>query len=161
MGALFFGSKFVNFLLTKTSVLMKKYYTIFVIILLMQSVYCQKNDQFVTDIAYLPEMLISSNNTQTALDFYSINIIDYRVFGESILSLKKEKGHYYIGIEHDSKTAEVYPLAIKRPRSVFIDCFNNVHILNDNFAYQVYISTKVEIVEQVKLEDFKNSIEKC
>ncbi|MBL1281229.1 MAG: hypothetical protein COA33_013200 [Fluviicola sp.] len=138
-----------------------KVFLIAVTILLITPSFYSQEDAFVTDIAILPEIVVKSDNTQAALDLYSQNIIDYRVYGEKILVLKKKKGAFYLGIEERYASFEDFQLNIVRPRFIVIDCFKNVHILNDNFAYQVFITDAINIIATVPLQDFEETVKKC
>jgi len=133
--------------------------TVFILLVSFSS-FSQENE-FVTDIAILPEIVVKSDNTQTALDLYSENIIDYRVYGSKILVLKKKKGNFYLGIEERYASFEDFQLHVVRPRFIVIDCFKNVHVLNDDFAYQIYITEEINIVAKVPIEDFEETVEKC
>ncbi len=136
-------------------------------ILLIATLFCvnfyifSQEDDFVTDIAYIQEVIVKSNSTQASLDLNSVNIIDYRVYGEDILTLKKQKRAYYIGIEYVGKEAEDYLLRMRRPRSIYTDCMNNVFILNDDYAYQFVITDKIEIISKLPLSVFYTNVTSC
>jgi len=136
-------------------------------ILLIATIFCvnfnffSQEDDFVTDIAYIQEVIVKSNSTQTSLDLNSVNILDYRVYGKDILTLKKQKRNYYIGIEYANKEAENYLLSMKRPSSIFTDCMNNVFILNDDYAYQFVITDKIEIISKLPLSLFYTNVTSC
>jgi len=70
----------------------------------------QSKSSEITDIKYLPEMIVRSSNTQEVLDLYSENILDYRVFGDSILVLKRFKGDYILDITSQGGNGVAYPL---------------------------------------------------
>ncbi len=126
------------------------------------SVLFAQEDEFVTDVRNIQEVVVRSSSTQTVLDLYSINILDYRVYGQDILTLKKSKNQYYIGIEYADKLNEGYLLDIKKPRSIFSDCMNNVYILTDENAYQFIIKEdKVEIISVLNLPTFKANVKSC
>ena len=136
-------------------------------ILLIATLFCvnfyifSQEDDFVTDVKYIQEIVVKSSSTQTALDLYSQNILDYRVYGKDILTLKKRKRDYYIGIEYVNKEAENYQLEIDRPRSIYIDCMNNVFILNDYNAYQFVIKDSIQVISVLNLGIFYANVKSC
>ncbi len=121
-----------------------------------------QEDGFVTDIAYIQEVVVKSNSTQVSLDLNSVNILDYRVYGSDILTLKKMKRNYFIGIEYADKEAENYLLNIKKPRFIYSDCMNNVFVLNDQNAYQfVIVENEIKIISVLSLNEFNANVRSC
>lgn len=114
-----------------------------------------------TDIKYLPQVIVSSSNTQKVLDLYSENIIDYRVFGDSILVLKRFKGDYYLDVTSIDGGGSSYSMAFRKPSSIYVDCMKNVHILCKNVVNQIVIQNEVIIVSRSSHKVFDATIKKC
>ncbi len=139
---------------------MKNFLTTFAFLFLLVNIWSQEED-FVTDVKYIQEVVVRSSSTQAVLDLYSQNILDYRVYGRDILTLKKKKRNYYIGIEYADKEAENYLLEIEKPRSIYTDCMNNVFILNDDYAYQFVITDKIKIISVLTMETYNANVKSC
>lgn len=118
----------------------------------------------ILDVQYLQleEITVNNEKYHSALDLNSVNIVDYRPFGDHILTLKKKKNTYYLGIDSIGVEGISVPFTIDRPRSLFEDCLGNVHVVCDHFVYQFYFEdTNLVIFQPMTIEDFETQLEPC
>ena len=110
----------------------------------------------------LEAVVVTSERDKRALDFESVNILDYRPFGDLILTLKKYKGAYYIGIDSIGVEGKNYLFSHGKPKSLFEDCLGNMHILTSQDAFQFQlIDDRLEVLAAVPIEEFKVQLQSC
>lgn len=108
------------------------------------------------------EIVITRQNSEEALDISNVNILDYQPLNNCILTLKKEKKTYYIGLDSLRRAGVSYPLEIERPRSLFIDCMKNAYILSSDSAYQFYLVDEgIIVLPPITLINFDRYIRPC
>jgi hypothetical protein len=99
---------------------------------------------------------VVESKPENALDIDAVNIIDYFPFESSILTLKKHRNAYYVGIDSIGVEGPKYRFDIDRPKRLFIDCLGSTrwterYALFSNLTYPVnvrsfQIGDKVAIV---------------
>ncbi len=105
---------------------------------------------------------ITRQNSQVALDIANTNIIDYQPFEDCILTLKKRKNRYFVGIDSLRKEGISFPIEILRPQSFFFDCMKNAYILSADSAYQfVLLDSGIVVLSTLSYEQFELFIEPC
>ncbi|MDX2362712.1 MAG: hypothetical protein QNK23_18020 [Crocinitomicaceae bacterium] len=124
-----------------------------------------RNELYVTlDYKYqdLESVDVISQGPEEALDIYSVNIIDYLPFDSQILTLKKDKRTYYIGVDSIGYVGPRYAFREERPKSLFLDCMGNVHIVCNENVYQfVVLPDSLVIVDVVPKSVFDRFLEPC
>lgn len=115
-----------------------------------------------TEIQELETIVITRRNSEEALDIKNVNIIHYQPLDGTILTLKKEKRTYYLGMDSLRREGISYPLNIEKPKELFFDCFQNAYVLNAEFAYQfVIVDSGLVMLSEVPLELFNQYIRPC
>lgn len=115
-----------------------------------------------TKLQDIEEIVITQQNSEEALDLENVNIIDYQPLNNCILTLKREKRTYYIGLDSLNHAGVSYPLEIYKPRELFIDCMNNAYVLSADSAYQFYLlDNGIMVSEGVEIERFDQYIRPC
>lgn len=110
----------------------------------------------------LDEVTVTNEKYHSALDVNSVNIIDYRPFGNYILTLKRKKDTYYLGIDSVGTEGVSVPFTIDRPRSLYEDCLGNVHVVCDDYVYQFYFQdTNLIVYEPMSIADFEDQLTPC
>ncbi len=108
------------------------------------------------------EIVITRQNSEEALDLTNVNIIDYQPLNACILTLKKEKKTYFIGLDSLRRKGVSYPLEINRPNALFIDCMKNAYILTPDSAYQFYLLDQgIIVMPPITLIAFDRYIRPC
>lgn len=100
---------------------------------------------------------------QEAVDLDQVNVLDYLPIGNQVISLKKHKGDYFIGIDSLGKEGASFMIThIARPERLFEDCMGNIHIVGRDSAYQILVSEKgINTYVPVEKNEFKANIENC
>lgn len=107
-------------------------------------------------------VVITRRNSEEALDLKNVNIIHYQPLDGAILTLKKEKGTYYIGMDSLRKEGASFPLNITRPRELYFDCMKHAYVLSDDSAYQfVLLDTGLMTLPAISLEVFRKYVSPC
>lgn len=105
---------------------------------------------------------ISRQTSQEALDIRNVNIIDYQPLNGCILTLKKEKTTYYLGLDSIQKQGISFPLTIERPRELFFDCNKSAYILSADSAFQyALLDSGLVILAEIGIEEFDQYIRPC
>jgi len=116
------------------------------------------------DVAVLEieEIVITRRNSEEALDLKNVNIIHYQPLDGAILTLKKEKRTYYLGMDSLQREGVSYPLAIDKPTELFFDCFQNAYVLTPDAAHQfVIIDSGLVLYPEIPLKLFNQYIRPC
>lgn len=107
-------------------------------------------------------VVITRKNSEEALDIKNVNIIHYQPLDGAILTLKKEKKTYYLGMDSLQREGTSYPLTIEKPREIFFDCFQNAYVLNAEEAHQfAIVDTGLVIIASMPMELFNKYIRPC
>lgn len=121
----------------------------------------RERELFVTLNYYFQEIqeaTVVSREPQKALDISAVNIIDYQPIENNILTLKRDKRTYYIGLDGVDKEGPRFPFNEEKPRSLFLDCMGNTHIICNENVYQIWVSPDtmaiVDIIPKSKFDQF-------
>lgn len=113
-------------------------------------------------IQEIETVVITRRNSEEALDIKNVNIIHYQPLDGAILTLKKEKGTYYLGMDSLRKEGVSFPLSIKRPRELYFDCLKNAYVLTDDSAYQfVFLDSGLIVLPSVSMQVFRQYVSPC
>lgn len=113
-------------------------------------------------IQEIESVVITRKGSEDALDLENVNIIDYQPLQGYILTLKKKKASYYIGIDSISSEGLSVPISITKPRSLYFDCMQNTFILSRDSAYQfVILDGEIEYIAQMAMPTFNSYIRPC
>lgn len=105
---------------------------------------------------------VESEGPENALDINAVNIIDYIPFQESILTLKRHKGTYYIGVDSLGQEGVKFEFNYDRPKRLFLDCLGNMHVVCSEVVYQIAISeSELSIVDKISKNQFSLLLEPC
>ncbi len=107
-------------------------------------------------------VVITRRNSEEALDIKNVNIIHYQPLDGAILTLKKEKRTYYLGMDSLQREGASYALNIEKPRELFFDCFQNAYVLNSQTAHQfVIVDSGLVMLSEIPMEQFNQYIRPC
>jgi len=115
-----------------------------------------------TKVQSIESVVITRRNSEEALDIKNVNIIHYQPLDGAILTLKKEKRTYYLGMDSLQKEGVSFPLQIDRPNELFFDCFKNSFVLSADSAYQfVMLDTALLVLPGISIDVFNQYIRPC
>jgi hypothetical protein len=107
-------------------------------------------------------VIITRKGSEEALDLRNVNIIDYQPLQGYILTLKKKKGVYYVGIDSLKTEGLSIPINIWKPHSLYFDCMENTFIVSEDSAFQfVILDGEMEYISQMSLLSFNTYISPC
>jgi hypothetical protein len=110
----------------------------------------------------MESVVITRRNSEEALDIKNVNIIHYQPLDGAILTLKKEKRTYYLGMDSLQKEGGSFPLNIDRPTELFFDCFRNAYVLSADSAYQfIMLDSGLIVLPPIALNLFNHYIRPC
>lgn len=110
----------------------------------------------------IESIVITRQNSEEALDIPSVNIIDYQPLDEIILTLKKKKRTYYLGMDSLRQEGPSYALNINRPRELFFDCLKNAYVVSEDSAHQfVLLDSGLVMLSAVPISMFNRYIRPC
>ena len=108
------------------------------------------------------QVVVSKAGVETAVDIENVNILDYRPFESTILTLKKKKNTYYIGIDSLGAEGVDYVFGYDKPKYLFEDCLGNMLLVCSNEVYQfVLYPDTMMIVSTMSINDFNKYLKPC
>ena len=114
------------------------------------------------NVQEIQSIVISRKGSEDALDVQNVNIIDYQPLQGYILTLKKKKDTYYVGIDSLNTEGLSLPVLIDRPHELYFDCMQNTYILNNDSAYQfVILDGELAYISQMSKLSFDTYIRPC
>lgn len=114
------------------------------------------------DVQEIESVIITRKGAEEALDLQNVNIIDYQPLQGYILTLKKKKDSYYVGIDSLNTEGLSIPISIEKPRELFYDCMQNTFILNQEKAYQfVILDGEMKYISEMPIASFNTYIRPC
>lgn len=132
--------------------------------ILIKTSVTQKIDiELINKINSLPIVTISSPSPKKVLNSESFIVEDYNFIDTNIIIL----GHY------PTKKPELILIATngdtickktiyETTEKLFKDCFDNVHLITENNAYQVFVEEKtINLIHQISIKDFEKFISPC
>ncbi|MFK7786057.1 MAG: hypothetical protein AB8B56_13120, partial [Crocinitomicaceae bacterium] len=113
-------------------------------------------------IQLIEEVIVSSERMKVMVDQKDVNIIDYIPLDQVVLALKSHKRKRYLSIEGIDTTFRSYLIPFSRKADkLYLDCFDNLHILSEDSAYQVWMSDSLELVSRISMKDFNAFVKPC
>lgn len=107
-------------------------------------------------------IVITRSNSEEALDIFNVNILAYQPLNDAILTLKKTKKTYSIGLDQYGRQGATFELSIDRPRDFFFDCMGNPYILSDDSAYLFSMTdTALTFHSIIPMNTFRSNIMPC
>lgn len=114
------------------------------------------------NVQEIQSVVITRKGSEEALDVENVNIIDYRPLQGYILTLKKKKDRYYIGIDSLNTEGLSIPIFIEKPRELYYDCMHNTFVLNKDSAYQfVILDGTMDYISKMSIVSFNTYIRPC
>lgn len=105
---------------------------------------------------------VEQSEPEEALSIDAVNIIDYFPFGESILTIKRYKEKYYIGVDSLGKEGVKHEFIYDIPRSFFMDCIGNMHVVCPERVYQIAITeNELIIIDDISKDLFNIILGPC
>ena len=98
---------------------------------------------------------------ETVVDQKAINVIDYLPFDNAILVLKSYKRERILSIEGQDTTYRSYGLEKLKATSIFQDCFDNIHLLTEDSAYQIWMDSTLQFISSSGIKDFNDAVKSC
>lgn len=124
----------------------------------------QKEVEIAMDYFYLDleEVNAEQSKPENALSIDAVNIIDYFPFGDHILTLKRFKSTYYIGVDSIGREGVRHEFSIDKPKNLFMDCLGNMHVVCAEMVYQIAFSNdELIIIDQISKDLFNILLEPC
>lgn len=104
---------------------------------------------------------VTAERIKSVADKINHNILDYTFLtNDEFLILKKINGERYLCIDGIDTTYLSYPIS-QRVKNIYIDCFDNVHLLSKDSAYQIYLADSLTFIERISIEQFNDNIKPC
>ncbi len=107
------------------------------------------------------EVSVTSDRLKKVTDQENVHVVDYLPFKDFILTIKTSKSRRLLGIEGVDTTLQEFDLGKIRARSLFEDCFGNVHLLTKDSSYQIWIDSSLHIVSTSSIETFNKLLKPC
>lgn len=104
---------------------------------------------------------ITSERMETVVDQRNINVVDYLPFDNALLVLKSHKGKRLLSIEGQDTTYRTLEIGKLKPKEIFLDCFENIHLLSHDSSYQITLDTTVSIVARSSIKEFDYLVKPC
>ncbi|MDP4797694.1 MAG: hypothetical protein NWR50_02415 [Crocinitomicaceae bacterium] len=124
----------------------------------------QKEVEIFMDYFYqdLEEVNAEQARPENALSIDAVNIIDYFPFGEYILTLKRFKNTYYIGVDSLGKEGIRHEFLKENPRNLYMDCLGNMHVVCAEMVYQIaFTQEELIIIDEISKDLFNIILEPC
>lgn len=110
----------------------------------------------------IESIVITRSNSEEALDIQNVNIIHYQPLDGAILTLKKRKRFYMLGLDSLRSEGPSYILEIDKPKELFFDCLKNAYILSADSAYQFVITdSSLAMLTAIPMSLFDKYIRPC
>jgi len=114
------------------------------------------------DIVELAQVEINADLTQLAYNKPKINVIDYVFYEEFLLLLIKEDKEFLLRLTNENSKTINDILIKKKPKKLFKDCLNNIHIIYQDSIFQVIFSnTNFKIGPSSSINDFNEILLPC
>lgn len=114
------------------------------------------------DYQEVEQVVVSREGVEITVDIENVNILDYRPFTSTILTLKRKKNTYYVGLDSIGSEGIDYAFEYDKPKYLFEDCLGNMHVVCTDKAYQfiLYPDTMI-IVSIISTEEFNKILKPC
>lgn len=110
----------------------------------------------------IESIVITRSNSEEALDIQNVNIIHYQPLNGAILTLKRSKRIYMLGLDSLRSEGPSYNLDIDKPKELFFDCLKNAYILSADSAYQFVITdSSLAMLSAIPISLFDQYIRPC
>ncbi len=117
--------------------------------------------QIYSESRVLNSVEINSRATLPVLDKSEVNVLDYIVYEEFVLTLYAYKSGKFLSLENNGGQPRNFSLGKLKAKSLFEDCYGNVHILTKDRAYQIWIDDELSFISNVDLEMFNEILAPC
>ncbi len=109
----------------------------------------------------LGDLSISSNRLTSVLDRKGVNVLDYVPYKNFTLALFSYKREKFLSLEAPDSTIKSFPLNEINGKSLFEDCYGNIHLLSKDSSYQIYLGADMAIVARSSMDEFNELLEPC
>lgn len=109
----------------------------------------------------LNDVVIDYSAVKSVVVKPGINVLDYIVRPEFILVLYKEKSKKFLSIKGDRIRDLLFPLNEVDGKSLFEDCFGNIHVLTKQKAHLLTIGSQISIASEMSIDDFEKLVVPC
>lgn len=104
---------------------------------------------------------VSAGKEKKEIDEWSTNVIDYRVYDNVIIALKKRHNNKYLSFVQWGRTIKEFLIDDPKVHRLYEDCLGNLHLLSTKKAYQVYFNPEMQYVDTLLIEDFNSTVASC
>ena len=84
---------------------------------------------------------VNSDEIKVVIDKKNENIIDYIFYENEIITITKIKSNYRLSLMN---AKVVFDLPLGKPKSFYIDCYENIHILSKDSSFQIFLNEKFQ-----------------
>ncbi len=109
----------------------------------------------------LPSITVNTDKVRPVMDELDQNILDYLFAEDHIFILLSKKGSKYLILKHGSTIIREFELKEISAKSLFEDCYGNIHILTKNKALQIQIDQQLQYVSEATIADFNTILKPC
>jgi hypothetical protein len=117
--------------------------------------------QMEREIENFQEFVVRSRRFKPIAKDDAVNVLDFRPYPEFVLALETIGRKRYLSFYQEFDSVERFSTKRIKGKSLFEDCFGNIHILNDDSAYQVFVNEELHIISAISIEQFDESIRSC
>ena len=112
-------------------------------------------------VQLVQEVIVTSQRLKTVVDQRNVNLIDYLPFRDFIMTIKSSKSERILSLEGIDTTFHEFNLGKIRAKSLFEDCFGNVHLLTKDSSYQIWIDSNLHILSSSSRKKFDELVKPC
>lgn len=109
----------------------------------------------------ISEVIITSDRLKKVVDQKSINVVDYLPFNDFILVIKSKNTNRFLSLEGIDTTFAEFDLGKIKAKALFEDCYGNIHLLDKDSAYQIWIDSGFHVVSTASIERFNKLLKPC
>ena len=104
---------------------------------------------------------VSSSKILAVIDVQNWNIIDYLLIKDYLFVLCSVKSKKHLLVQKDAKIIRDFELTDINAKSLFEDCFGNIHILTKEKAIQISIDDDIHVVQEASINEFNKILKPC
>lgn len=109
----------------------------------------------------LEEVIVTSERLKSVVIKTNTSVLDFIPYKNFVLALKKYGSEYYISLEGTDTTYREFAVSGLKPKSLFEDCYGNVHLLSRDSSFQIWIDSGLQVVDQAPIETFAKMLKPC
>ncbi len=113
------------------------------------------------NLMLLDTVTVTSERIKPVYTPTNINILDYIPNEQGLIILHSKQRQYYLTVKRKNGEAQSFTLDNINPKSLYTDCYGNVHILTKTEAIQIWVDSQLQIIQTVPIEKFNNILKPC